>query len=167
MTNKVTCEDLHGNTKEYSASELTFRPTVYGILIEDGKLLLSKQWDGYDLPGGGVEIDETIEQSLVREFMEETGMEINVKLVVSAESNFFIIPETNRPVNVIVVYFLCEKISDLGFDKNRLDEAEKDVIRAPEWIDLDEIENIKLVSTLDTYRHIKKAQEILQTNYGA
>lgn len=161
MTNMVTCEDIKGNTKEYDASDLSFRPTVYGILIEDGKLLLSKQWDGYDLPGGGVELDETIEQALIREFMEETGVQVSISQVVSAESNFFIVPDTNKPVNVVVIYFLCKKVSDEGFTKDRLDEYEKDIIGEPEWISLDNVENIKLISTLDIHKQIKKAQKLL------
>lgn len=51
---------------------------VYGVVRHEGKVLLAKKARGpysgmYDLPGGGVEFGETPEQTVRREFMEETG----------------------------------------------------------------------------------------------
>ena len=48
----------------------------YGIAIRDGSVLIEKARLGYFLPGGGVEKDETLENTLVREFLEETGYEL-------------------------------------------------------------------------------------------
>jgi mutator protein MutT len=57
------------------------RPT--GILIEDGKILLIKQdvteTRHWSLPGGKLEPGETIENCLVRELKEETGLDISIK----------------------------------------------------------------------------------------
>ena len=55
------------------------RTGVYGVAMENGKLLLVKQKKGphrgkYDLPGGKIEAGETIEEALRREFLEEVGM---------------------------------------------------------------------------------------------
>ena len=54
---------------------------VYGIVMHSNKLLLIKKVQGpytglFDLPGGGIEFGETPEQALVREMLEETGLNI-------------------------------------------------------------------------------------------
>lgn len=54
---------------------------VYGLVIEDNKILLIKKktgpYDGkLDLPGGSFEFGETPEETLIREFKEETNLEL-------------------------------------------------------------------------------------------
>ncbi len=56
-----------------------FHVGVYGIFINQGKILLIKKSRGaykgmFDLPGGGVEFGEKVEETLKREFIEETGI---------------------------------------------------------------------------------------------
>ncbi len=46
----VTCIDKDKNTYDVPVSDLTWRPSVYGIVIKDDRILLVPQWDGYDLP---------------------------------------------------------------------------------------------------------------------
>lgn len=52
---------------------------VYGVLIHEGKILLIRKARGpylgkWDLPGGAIEFGEEPEQTLKREFLEETGL---------------------------------------------------------------------------------------------
>ncbi len=53
---------------------------VRGVLINDGKLLCIKnkieRENYYDLPGGQIEEGETKEEACIREFKEETGVNI-------------------------------------------------------------------------------------------
>ena len=54
---------------------------AYGILIENNKILLIKKktgpYDGkLDLPGGTIEFNEKPYDTLKREFLEETGIDI-------------------------------------------------------------------------------------------
>jgi len=54
---------------------------VYGLIINDGKIVLIKKANGpytgkLDLPGGSFEFGETPEETLKREILEEVGIEI-------------------------------------------------------------------------------------------
>ena len=58
---KILCKnDFDHKRKIVPANELIFRPSVYAVIIKSGKILLSRQWDGYDFPGGGIEKGESI-----------------------------------------------------------------------------------------------------------
>jgi len=56
---------------------------AYGICVQDGMILVIKKARGpykglYDLPGGGVEFGESPPETVVREFLEETGTRVAV-----------------------------------------------------------------------------------------
>ena len=53
-----------------------------GIFIKDGRVLVQKDNNEYALPGGHVKICETAEETLVREFLEETGLYIKIERLI-------------------------------------------------------------------------------------
>jgi 8-oxo-dGTP diphosphatase len=60
--------------------DVVLRTGIYGVVTDiDGKILIVKNKLGKFLPGGGVQDGETHEETLRREFLEETGYSINIK----------------------------------------------------------------------------------------
>ena len=69
------------------------RPTAFGLVFHNGKLACVRVDRGegsyYDLPGGAVDGDETEEQALVREFVEETGMTVRPIARIAQAAQYF------------------------------------------------------------------------------
>ncbi len=159
MEKEIICSDIEGHKFKVPVSELSFRPSVYAVIIENGKILLSKQWDGYDFPGGGMELGETIEEALKREVMEETGVEIAMGQVVACENSFFKLTFAGEHVHSILMYFLCENIGG-RLTMDNFDENEKKYASMPEWIDLDNMAKIKFYNSIDSVKIIKDATRL-------
>jgi 8-oxo-dGTP diphosphatase len=108
-----------------SLREYPERPIVGvgGVLIENGKALLIRrgsepllgQWS---IPGGTLELGETILEGVARELLEETGIAVRVLdlIEVFERINPYSPPESReaapRPrFHFVIVDYLCEKIS--------------------------------------------------------
>lgn len=66
--------------------------SVTGVLIYEGKVLLARHTYGGGkgkliIPGGYVEYDETPQQALVREYMEETGVTVEPENIIGIRFN--------------------------------------------------------------------------------
>ena len=68
------------DAKNYAPdAPLHIRPSVRGIVIRDGKVLMvhSRKYDYYKFPGGGIEAGEDHNEALCREVREETGFAVS------------------------------------------------------------------------------------------
>ena len=120
-------------------------PTVGALIFNpEGKLLLVKshKWrDKYVIPGGHIELGETIETALRREIKEETNLDIyDIEFLIMQE---FIFDETFwQKGHFIFIDHVCKTNSD---DVKLNDEAESHV-----WVSVDEA--LKLL--IDLYTRI-------------
>ena len=160
---KIICYDKDDKEYEVDKENLRFRPSVYGVLIEGGKILLSKQWDGYDFPGGGIEISETIEEALKREFFEETGLKVELIMPTHVGSAFFHPAHSSKSKNEYwntqLMYFLVKKVGG-ELSKDNLDEGEKEYADLPEWLEIEKLNEVKFYNGVDSIEVIKKAKKI-------
>ena len=82
---------------------------AYGVLLRGGRVLIAAERVGpvfaWKYPGGGVEIGETAEEAVVREFREEAGMDVRV-VAELLDPGTKISPWTGSPYTPI--YFLVE-----------------------------------------------------------
>jgi ADP-ribose pyrophosphatase YjhB (NUDIX family) len=83
--------DLFDNKHKRNLKNFKFRVSVYGVLEKGNKILVQRhpKLETYGLPGGGVEIGETINNSLTREFKEETGLTVKVEKLITVTEDFF------------------------------------------------------------------------------
>jgi 8-oxo-dGTP pyrophosphatase MutT (NUDIX family) len=157
----VICRDIKGKKYKVKSEELQYRPSVYCLIFKGDKILLSKQWDGYDFPGGGVEKGELIKDALKREVWEETGLKVQPDKLVGVFEDFFISIEKKRRLQSVLIYYTCRnpkgKISTKNFDEN-----EKVYASAAEWIDLKKIKKIKFYNAVDSVKLIQEAYKELR-----
>ena len=156
MGKKVICRDIHGERHEVAVEDLAFRPSVYGVAIRDGKVLLVPQWDGYDFPGGGVELGETLDEAFRREVFEETGLAVERGEVLVCESDFFTPPAAKKSYHSVLSYYLCQSIAGEISDEH-FTEEERTYAKKAEWISLDRLKDIKFCNPVDSIAIIQKA----------
>jgi 8-oxo-dGTP diphosphatase len=152
---QITCEDIKGKTYQVSTNDLTFRPAVYGVIVKDDEILLSKQWDGYDFPGGGIDLGEPTEQALLREVKEETGLDVEIGPILHCDHSFFKLPFKGDYVHSIHMFYEC-KIIGGELSTDYLEEQEKEYAGMPEWVSLSDLKNIKIYSSATFDKVLKK-----------
>ena len=106
------------------AREYPERPVVGigGVVIENGRALLIKrgtepllgQWS---IPGGTLELGESLQQGVARELLEETGLVVQVLDMIEVFDRIFTEPEAglSEPVSrpkyhYVIVDYLCERL---------------------------------------------------------
>ena len=85
---------------------------VGAVIVQDGQVLIVKrkydplagQWS---LPGGGDELGETLEDSIVREMLEETGLDIEVGPVIEVFDRITRDEQGDVRYHFVLVDYLC------------------------------------------------------------
>src|SRR6266567_7113461 len=70
------------------STEARFRVGVFALIFDEGHVLLAhrRDIDWWNLPGGGMEVGETIDEAVCREVREETGLEVEIDQLVGVYS---------------------------------------------------------------------------------
>lgn len=138
----ISCFDLEkGTTVEVPYEALVPRLAVYGIIIRGGNILLASTRYGYSLPGGKIELGETLEEALAREIYEETGLVAHGIEKVGAGEDFYIYPNDRVAYHSMFTVCSCNEISgEVSINQFNDDEAKYSM--KAEWVSLDDKEKI-------------------------
>jgi ADP-ribose pyrophosphatase YjhB (NUDIX family) len=123
---------------------------VGAVILHEGKVVLVKrrfeplagQWS---LPGGRLELGETLEAGLAREMLEETGLEIAVGPVVDVFDRILLDPERKVRYHYVLIDYLCRPTG------GRLSHGSD--VAAAEFVD---------PADLDRYRLTPKATSVIE-----
>jgi mutator protein MutT len=121
---------------------------VGAVIIKDGKILLEKRKSApgrgkWSIPGGLVELGESVSQSVVREVAEETGLEVYQPELIDVVDN--VVRDENGEVKyhfVIIDYFVKLK----GGNVKASSDAEE-----LQWVPLGEVEKYDLTKTFRAF----------------
>lgn len=139
------------------------RVRVCGILIEHNKLLLVKHSslgeDGllWAPPGGGMKFGASAIENLQREFLEETGLKVDVK-------RFLFVQEyLDSPLHAIELFFEVERVEgDLisGIDPEMGDQDQ--IIEVVEFLNIEAIRKQKSSTLHFVLRNLDEISKLLE-----
>ena len=117
--------------------------TVFGVratalIVEEGKLLVVEDEDGFYTIGGAIQVNESTEEAIVREVREELGVKAQAGRLAFVVENRF--EQDGVSYHNIEFHYLVDLLEDAPLT---MQEDEKP--QPCEWIDLDQLQNIQLV----------------------
>lgn len=120
-----------------------FRVALYGVLVEDRKVLLATTRVPSGLiinfPGGGLELGEAPLDAVPREFREETGLEVEVKNLLFCSQRFQQNPE--YPAEQLMhIYYRVKRIGGSLIDGNN------DDVAGVSWATLEELPSKRILA---------------------
>jgi len=88
---------------------------VGAVIVEGGRIVLIKrrfeplagQWS---LPGGTLELGETLEAAVAREMLEETGLAVEVGPIVDVFDRITLDPDTRVRYHFVLIDYLCRPV---------------------------------------------------------
>jgi len=121
-----------------------FRVAVYGVLVRDGKVLLTdtRVPSGIitNFPGGGLELGEAPVEAVEREFREETTIAVAVEDLLFCTQRFQQNPEYPHE-QLIHLYYRVRYISG-----EILKSGNDDDVAAVHWVALDELSSKRILA---------------------
>lgn len=141
------------------------RIRVCGICIEEDRILLinhhslNKGGDFWAPPGGGMEFGFSSEENLEREFLEETGLKIEV------EKFMFIHEYLSPPLHAIELIFKVERVGGtlkIGMDPEM--KTEEQIIKNVAFIPWEKIKDMPKGSIHQLFDQVSDIMDLMNLN---
>ena len=128
------------------------RPSVRGIILRNGKIAMmhSQKYNYYKLPGGGIEPGESLEETLIREVREESGLLVIPTTI--KKFGYVRRIEKGKYEDIFIrdnYYFICEA-------ETKIVEQELDAYEAEEQFILEFVPIGHAITVNNTADHLEK-----------
>jgi 8-oxo-dGTP diphosphatase len=146
--------DIYGNKTRVKVRGLLFRNDSDVLLIKH--LTIGKNKFFYAPPGGGIDFGESAEESLIREFYEETGLRVTIK-------NFLFTHEyLHPPFHEVELFFEIEETGgQLKIGKDPEMESDSQIIEEVKFWNLEDIQKKDATLFHNIFRLGKTSTELL------
>ena len=106
----INCLNNFGNYEDIPVGKFIFRPSAYGFVVNDNQIitLTNKSNGKLWFPGGGIEVGEKLEDGLIREILEETGLKVKINKLVLVKENFFYYKPLDEAYHAFLFFYLCK-----------------------------------------------------------
>ena len=140
------------------SGDVFFNYRAAGLIINNNKLLVAKHIDHpvYYIIGGGVEINETSEEAIIREIMEETGLKLDIVKLAYIQERFLKV-HGQKYHEIVFFYLMNDKVDIKISDNTFTDQGFKETLH---WLSLDILNKVNLVPEFLKYKSLKNINGI-------
>ena len=123
---------------DFDNGKIILRNAVRAVIINENKILMVRlgKTNEYKFPGGGIEENETVEEALAREVLEEAGCNVTkIEDKIGIMTEFGIAEEDENSIFKMISEYYVVKIDDNQFYQ-KLDKYEEDLEFIPCWTEI-------------------------------
>lgn len=148
------------NVPTLHTTEYDSRLAAYAVLVDDRERILLALWNEvaeplWTLPGGGVELDETIDAGAIREVREETGYDVELGRVLGVDT--IVVAPEERTVDRDRWFRGIRVVYDAVVVRGKLRDEVDGTTDEARWIPLADVPDLARVELVDVGLRLWKA----------
>ena len=139
LSETLICRDIYGNSVTLPLEKMIFRNSVYGLILNEGELLVvrTRSTGLYAFPGGGIELGEPLAEALHREIQEETGISVEMGELATLSEDFFYYNPADEAYHALLLFYWCTPLTTALVTDGEVYDEESE---APRWVPLNELQ---------------------------